>query len=118
MRMKTRSLIIGFLVAGALGVVLPRQAMAVTDEEFRALQQQMQQQSDQIQDLQKARQEDKQEIPKLKDQLGVTQKTTDDTQKKVEETQKKVEETQQTATAAAEAAAKLQPIHPVPAEGM
>ena len=76
--------------------------MAVTDEEFRALQQQMQQQSGQIQDLQKGRQEDKQEIQKLKDQLGVTQKTTDDTQKKVEETQKKVEETQQTATAAAE----------------
>jgi type II secretory pathway pseudopilin PulG len=117
--MKIRSLIIGIMVAGgALGVVLPRQAMAVTDEEFRALQQQMQQQSDQIQDLQKARQEDKQEIQKLKDQLGVTQKTTDDTQKKVEETQKKVEETQQTTTAAAEAAAKLQPIHPVPSEGM
>ncbi len=92
--------------------------MAVTDEEFRALQQQMQQQSDQIQDLQKARQEDKQEIQKLKDQLGVTQKTTDDTQKKVEETQKKVEETQQTATAAAEAAAKVQPVHPVPSEGL
>jgi type II secretory pathway pseudopilin PulG len=113
--MKTRSLIIGIMFAGVLGVVLPRQAMAVTDEEFRALQQQMQQQSDQIQDLQKARQENKQEIQKLKDQLGVTQKTTDDTQKKVEETQKKVEETQQTV---ADTAAKVQPIRPVPSEGM
>jgi len=110
--METRSLITGVMVtAGALGVFLPRQAWAVTDEEFKALQQQMQQQSQQIQDLQNARQEDKQEIQKLKDQIGATQKTT-------EETQKKVEETQQTATAAAEAAARVQPIHPVPSEGI
>src|SRR5579859_1430690 len=104
-RMETRSLITGVMVtAGALGVFLPRQAWAVTDEEFKALQQQMQQQSQQIQDLQNTRQEDKQEIQKLKDQIGATQKTT--------------EETQQTATAAAEAAAKVQPIHPVPSEGI
>jgi hypothetical protein len=110
--MKTRSLIFGVIVAtGTLGVFLPRQARAVTDEEFRAMQQQ-------ILDLQKARQEDQQEIQKLKDQIGATQKTTDETQKKVEETQKKVEETQQTATAAAEAVAKVQPIAPVPSEGI
>jgi gas vesicle protein len=110
--MKPRSLILGILVAGGtLGFVLPRQAMAVTDEEFRAMQQE-------IQDLKKDRQEDKQEIQKLKDQLGATQKTTDETQKKVEETQKKVEETQQTAAAAADAAAKIQPIHAVPSEGI
>ncbi len=116
--MKTRSLIFGVMITGgALGIVLPSQAEAMTDEEFRALQQQMQQQSQEIQDLQKARLEDKQEIQKLKDQLGATQKTTDETQKKVEETQKKVEETQQTVTTAAEAA-KAQPIHPVPSEGI
>ena len=116
--MKTRSLIFGVIITGgALGIVLPSQTEAMTDEEFRALQQQMQQQSQEIQDLQKARLEDKQEIQKLKDQLGATQKTTDETQKKVEETQKKVEETQQTVTTAAEAA-KAQPIHPVPSEGI
>jgi type II secretory pathway pseudopilin PulG len=108
--MKNRSLIIGVLLV-ALATALPRQAQAVTDEQFQQMQLQMQQQSQEIQDLQKARQEDKQEIQKLKDQLGVTQKTTDDTQKKVEETQKKVEETQQ-------AAAQVQPVHPVPVEGI
>jgi len=92
--------------------------MAVTDEEFRALQQQMQQQSDQIQDLQKGRQEDKQEILKLKDQIGATQKATDDTQKKVEETQKKSKRRSKRQRQQREAAAKLQPIHPVPSEGM
>jgi hypothetical protein len=110
--MKTRSLILRVIVAvGVLGIFLPWQAKAVTDEEFRAMQQQ-------IQDLQKARQDDQQEIQKLKEQIGATQKTTDETQKKVEETQKKVEETQQTAAAAAQAAAKVQPIAPVPSEGI
>jgi len=117
--MRTRSLIFRvMLTVGVLGVFLPRQAWAVSDEEFKALQQQMQQQSQQIQDLQNARQEDKQEIQKLKEQLGATQKATDETQEKVDETEKKVEETQQTATAAAEAAAKVQPIHPIPSEGI
>ncbi|MGO9529492.1 MAG: hypothetical protein ACLP0A_18195 [Verrucomicrobiia bacterium] len=117
--MKTRSLILEVIVAaGALGVLLPWQASAVTDEQFQALQQQMQQQSQQIQDLQKSRQEDQQEIQKLKEQVGATQKTTDETQKKLDDTQKKVEETQQTATAAAEAAAKVQPTVPIPSEGI
>jgi type II secretory pathway pseudopilin PulG len=103
--MKTRSLILGVIIAtGTLGVFLPWQAKAVTDEEFRAMQQQ-------ILDLQKGRQEDQQEIQKLKEQIGATQKTT-------EETQKKVEETQKTASAAAEAAAKVQPVAPVPSEGI
>lgn len=106
------------VAAGALGVLLPWQASAVTDEQFQALQQQMQQQSQQIQDLQKSRQEDQQEIQKLKEQIGATQKTTDETQKKLDDTQKKVEETQQTATAAAEAVAKVQPTVPVPSEGI
>jgi hypothetical protein len=116
--MKIHSLIFGVMVAaGTLGVFQPRQTMAMTDEQFQTLQQQMQQQAQQIQDLQKAREEDKQEIQQLKDQLGATQKTTDETQKKLDDTQKKVEETQQTAVAA-EAAAKVQPTYPVPSEGI
>lgn len=110
--MNNRSQIIGIMIAaGALGVFLPSPAGAFTDEEFRAMQQE-------ILDLQKGRQEDQQEIQKLKEQVGATQKTTDETQKKLDDTQKKVEETQQTATAAAEAAAKVQPTVPVPSEGI
>ena len=93
--MNTRSLIFGVLaIGGALVVAVPRSAQAVTDEEFRAWQQQMQQQAQQIQDLQKAHQQDQEEIQHLKQQIGTTQQATTDTQKKVEETQKKVEETQ------------------------
>ncbi len=109
---KTRSLILGMLAIGcALAIVLPRSAQAVTDEEFRAMQQQMQQQAQQIQDLQKTRQQDQEEIQHLKQLVGTTQQATTDTQKKVEETQKKVEETQkkveetQQTAAAAQAAA-------------
>ena len=96
----------------------PRPAEAITDDEFHALQQQMQQQAQQIQDLQKAHEQDQQEIQHLKQQVGANEQTTSETQKKIDETQKKVEETQQTAAAAQEAASKLQPIHPVPSEGI
>ena len=97
--MKTYSLILTALTIGCAP------ALAVTDEDFQKLQQQMQQQSQQIQDLQKARQDDQQEIQRLKEQIGSTQKTTTETQQKIEAVQKKAEEAQQTATAA-EASAK------------
>jgi hypothetical protein len=99
---------VGLIVGLALAGLWPRSAVAVTDEEFKALQDQMQQQGQQIQELQKAREEDQKEIQRLKQQLGETQATTAETQKKVEETQK-------TATEAA-AAAKVQPVFPVPEE--
>jgi hypothetical protein len=83
-----------------------KQAAAVTDEEFRALQQQMQQQAEEIKDLKKGRAEDQQEIQQLKEKVGATEQ-------KATETQKKAEEAQKTAT---EAAAKVQPVGPVPNE--
>ena len=78
------SLVVGLVLAG----VWPRTAAAVTDEEFKTLQEQMQKQGQQIQDLQKGREEDQKEIQRLKQQVGETQATTAETQKKVEETQK------------------------------
>ncbi len=117
--MKTHSLVlIAFATGCAVMIGFPRSAAAITDEEFRALQQQMQQQAQQIQDLQKAHDQDQQEIQQLKQQVSTNEVTTSETQKKLEDTQKKVEETQQTAAAAQEAASKLQPIHPVPSEGI
>jgi hypothetical protein len=97
--MKTYFLILTALTIGCAS------ALAVSDEDFQKMQQQMQQQSQQIQDLQKAHQEDRQEIQQLKEQQGVTQKTTTETQQKAEAAQKKAEEAQQTA-ASAEASAK------------
>ena len=97
--MKTYFLILTALTIGCAS------ALAVSDEDFQKMQQQMQQQSQQIQDLQKAHQDDRQEIQQLKEQQGVTQKTTTETQQKAEAAQKKAEEAQQTA-ASAEASAK------------
>ena len=97
--MKIRSLITTTLAAGCVIVFgMPSIATAMTDEEFKALQQQMQQQAQQIQELQKARQEDQQEIQRLKQQVGAAQQT-------ATVIQQQVTATQQTA-AAAEAAAK------------
>jgi hypothetical protein len=97
--MKTYFLLLTALTIGCAS------ALAVSDEDFQKMQQQMQQQSQQIQDLQKAHQEDQQEIQQLKEQQGITQKTTTETQQKAEAAQKKAEEAQQTATSA-EASAK------------
>ena len=109
--MKSHYLISTLVISSCvLAVNLPRTAVAITDEEFRAVQQQMQQQAQQIQDLQKARQDDQQEIQRLKQQVGAAQQATTATQLKVEETQKKVAETQKQVAAtqqtAADAAAK------------
>jgi hypothetical protein len=99
----------GLMVAVMLTGLWPRTAVAVTDEEFKALQDQMQKQGQQIQELQKGREDDQKEIQHLKQQLGDTQATTVETQKKVEQTQK-------TAADAAAAVAKVQPVGPVPSE--
>ncbi len=109
--MKNRLLITTLIAASCLLTVgLPSVATAMTDEDFKALQQQMQQQAQQIQELQKAHQADQQEIQSLKQLVGATQQAATATQQKIEETQKKVAETQKqvvaTQHAAADAAAK------------
>lgn len=105
MKLTTRILTIT-LAAFVLATVAPRRAAAVTDEEFKALQEQMQKQGQQIQELQKGREQDQNEIQRLKQQVGETQKTATDAQKKAEETEK----------VATETAAKVQPVNPVPSE--
>jgi len=94
-----------FLISLALTISCGA-AWAVTDEDFQKLQQQMLQQSQQIQDLQKSREHDQQEIQRLKQQVGDTQKTTTETRQKVDAVQMTAEAAQQTA-AAAEATAKV-----------
>jgi type II secretory pathway pseudopilin PulG len=103
------------LLSLSLAGLCPQRTWAVTDEEFKTMQQQMQQQSQQIQELQKAHEEDQKQIQNLKEQVGQTQQKTEEAQKTATETQKKLEETQKTASEAA-AAAKLQPVAPVPSE--
>ena len=94
------------LIVSAFMTIAPRRAAAITDEEFKTMQELLQKQGQQLQELQKAHEEDKQEIQHLKQQLGDTQKTATDAQKKAEETEK----------VAAETAAKVQPVNPVPSE--
>ncbi len=98
MKTSIRWLVVALILSLAPGAWL-KQAAAVTDEEFRALQQQMQQQAGEIQDLKKGRAEDQQEIQRLKEKMGATDQ--------------KAEEAQKTAT---ETAAKVQPVGPVPSE--
>jgi hypothetical protein len=89
------------LVVPLVGLLaaLTTAAWAFTDEEFRAVQQQMQQQAEEIKDLKKGRVEDQKEIQGLKEKIGATDQ--------------KVEEAQKTAT---ETAAKVQPVGPVVSE--
>jgi hypothetical protein len=105
---KIIKLLVFTLVSLSLLVRCSRNVWAITDDEFRALQQQLQQQSQQIQDLQKARAEDQKEIQDLKEKVGQTEQ-------KAADTQKQIEQTQQTT---AEAVAKIQPVHPVPSEAV
>ena len=112
--MKFRAQICGLLAAGfTLAVALPQRAAAVTDEEFNALKDLVIKQGQRIDQLekthyqdqkmldqnQKLREQDQQQIQQLKQQLGETQKTATDAQQK------------------AEAAAQVQPVHPMPGEG-
>jgi hypothetical protein len=102
---KITKLLVFTVVSLSLSARCSRNVWAITDEEFRAYQQQ---QAQEIQDLKKAHEEDQKEIQGLKEKVGQTDQ-------KAAETQKKVEETQKTT---AEAVAKIQPIHPVPSEAV
>ncbi len=111
-----KMLVFALVILSLAGLNIPS-AWAFTDDDLRTMQQQ-------IQNLQKAHEEDQTQIQQLKQKLEQTerqaeetQKAANETQKKVEETQKDVKETAQTA-AAAVAATKLQPIHPIPSEAM
>src|ERR1017187_318330 len=105
MRIHTR--LFGILAAGcALGLALTPRAAAVTDEDFNALKNMVQQLGEKVQKLeqthdqdQKTHEQDQQQIQQLKEQLGTTQKTATDAQQK------------------AEAAAQVQPTRPMPGEG-
>ena len=105
MRIHTR--LCGILAAGcALGVALIPRAAAVTDEEFNALKNMVQQLGEKVQKLegahdqdQKTHEQDQQQIQRLKEQVGETQKTATDAQQK------------------AEAVAQAQPPRPMPGEG-
>lgn len=103
--MKKRSLIYGAVAAGcALSVALPRQAWAaVSDEDFNALKSMVQRLGDKVQKLEQVHEQDQQ----------VHQQD----QQKIQQLQQQVGETQQIATNAvqkAEAAAQVQPVHPIP----
>jgi hypothetical protein len=95
------------LAAGcALGVALTPRAAAVTDEEFNALKNMVQQLGEKVQKLeqtheqdQKTHEQDQHQIQRLKEQVGETQKTATDAQQK------------------AEAATQVQPTRPMPGEG-
>jgi TolA-binding protein len=95
------------LVAGCtLGVGLTPPAAAVTDDEFNALKNMVQQLGEKVQKLeqthdqdQKTHEQDQQQIQRLKEQVGETRKTATDAQQK------------------AEAAAQVQPTRPMPGEG-
>jgi hypothetical protein len=105
--MKTRSLILSAVVGCAVGVMLPpRAAAVVSDEDFNALKNLVQQLNDQVQDLKRDHQQD--EIKHNEDQM------------KIQQLQQQLGQTQSLATNAvqkAEAAARLQPTKPVASEG-
>ncbi|MGD0350167.1 MAG: hypothetical protein ABSB84_07620 [Verrucomicrobiota bacterium] len=102
--MKTRSLILSAVVGCAVGVMLPpRAAAVVSDDDFNALKNMVQQLNDQVQDLKREHQQD-----------GITH---NEDQMKIQQLQQQLGQTQSLATNAvqkAEAAAKLQPTKPVP----
>ena len=105
--MRIHTQVCGLLVAGCtLGVGLTPPAAAVTDDEFNALKNMVQQLGEKVQKLeqthdqdQKTHEQDQQQIQRLKEQAGETQKTATDAQQK------------------AEAAAQVQPTRPMPGEG-
>jgi hypothetical protein len=90
--MKIHTRVFGILAAGcALGVALTPRAAAVTDEEFNALKNMVQQLGEKVQKLeqthdqdQKTHDQDQQQIQRLKEQLGETQKTVTEAQQKVD----------------------------------
>src|ERR1039458_8005193 len=105
--MKIHTRLCGILAAGCmLGVALTPRAAAVTDEEFNTWKTMVQQLVEKVQKLegvhdldQKTHEQDQQQIQRLKEQLGETQKTATDAQQK------------------AEAVAQAQTPKPMPGEG-
>jgi hypothetical protein len=105
--MKIHTQLCGILAAGCvLGVGLTPRAAAVTDEEFNTWKTMVQQLVEKVQKLegvhdldQKTHEQDQQQIQRLKEQLGETQKTATDAQQK------------------AEAVAQAQTPKPMPGEG-
>src|ERR1035437_2219111 len=92
------------LAAGcALGVALTSQASAITDEEFNALKNAVQQLGDKVQKLEQVHERD--------------QQTHEQDKQKIQQLQQQLDQTGQVATNAvqkAEAAAQIQPVAPIP----
>ena len=105
--MKMRSIILSVAAGCAMGLLLPpRVTAAVSDDDFNALKNQVQQLNDQVQELKREHQQD-----------GVTH---NEDQMKIQQLQQQVGETQMLATNAAqkaEAVSKVQSAYPIPASG-
>jgi hypothetical protein len=105
--MKMRSIILSVAAGCAMGLLLPpRATAAVSDDDFNALKNQVQQLNDQVQELKREHQQD-----------GVTH---NEDQMKIQQLQQQVGETQMLATNAAqkaEAVSKVQSAYPIPASG-
>ena len=135
--MKTRSRILRVLAAGCvvgLAALPPRAGAEVSDQDFNALKEAVQQLSEKVQKLeqtheedQKLHEQDQQRIQQLQEQVGQTQKAAAIAQEKAEtaarmkqkisQLQEQVGQTRKTAVEAqqkAEAAAQVQPVAPVP----
>ena len=82
--MKTRRLMFGLVAAGcAMGVAFPTHvAAAVSDTDFNALKDLVQQMNGKLQSLEQTNQLDQQTIQQLKQQLGETQRTAADAEQK------------------------------------
>jgi hypothetical protein len=83
-KMKTRRLMLGLAAAGcAAGVAFPPHAGAtVSDADFNALKQQVEQMNGKLQSLEETNQLDRQTIKQLQQQLGETQQTAADAEQK------------------------------------
>src|SRR6516164_2228913 len=135
--MKIRSRIFGVLVTSCvvgIATMPSRAAAEVSDEDFKALKDAVQQLGQKVQKLeqtheedQKLYEQDQQKIQELEKQVGETQKaasaaqqkaeTADQMRHKITQLQQQVGQTQKTAAEAqqkAEAAAQVQPVAPVP----
>src|SRR5215471_5035716 len=108
--MENRWRIVGVILTGyALAVELPSYA-AVSDEEFKALKDLVTKQGQRIDELEKTRAQDKRA-------LDESQKIHEQDQQEIERLKQRLDETQKSATAVqqkVEAAAQVQPIHPIP----
>jgi Skp family chaperone for outer membrane proteins len=127
-RTKTPALAV---IVSLVGLISPT-AAEISDDDFNALKQQVQQLSEKVQKLeqvheqdQQTHQQDQQQIQQLQQQLGKTQQTAADAQekakaaarmqRKVDQLQEQVTETQKTAAEGKGAAGgQVQPVAPVP----